>query len=507
MYTRAPGCSCSRPRVQLPSDRVSHCCRAPSLAVLLQVHRRVALSSGSLVVVGGNFDWRRMTTVPSSDWSGTASDYQRAWALSAVVKARSLPADDGDVADRVHWVSGHVLWYRMRYDDRHVVVVDASAGKVTLSHDADRWRELVGGAVDEVVVSPPDAVLARAGRRWMRYDVASNRLTSCCSPSRSPTAANAIVSVDGGTDTSITFVNKSGTEVSMCDHPFPFSSLPSRLLTSPLLSSYWVDTRGSSRHYADVAAGADHYQHTYSGHAWRVEEKRARRTIGQCVATVCDSLVEVGDGQLTLTEKKTKRRSVKKLGRAAGGCAIVDATESPDGRFTAAIKETAAKGGRTLQLRESAPGTGFRHPELTKSYEYAKVRVFVLWAATSNSLPVSRATIAAFDTLACYVAVDESPFRLRAACHGSRPGALSSCDGTSRRSTPCSYSTNAAIKCSPCSPSTPLAASGLSSRSVARRSSTIPASRSSTSSPTSCSGRRSATGTTTCICTTLHRVS
>ncbi|CEO98539.1 Peptidase S9 prolyl oligopeptidase catalytic domain-containing protein [Plasmodiophora brassicae] len=184
----------------------------------------------------------------------------------------------------------------------------------------------------------------------MRYDVASNRLTSCCSPSRSPTAANAIVSVDGGTDTSITFVNKSGTEVSI----------------------YWVDTRGSSRHYADVAAGADHYQHTYSGHAWRVEEKRARRTIGQCVATVCDSLVEVGDGQLTLTEKKTKRRSVKKLGRAAGGCAIVDATESPDGRFTAAIKETAAKGGRTLQLRESAPGTGFRHPELTKSYEYAK---------------------------------------------------------------------------------------------------------------------------------------
>ena len=110
-----------------------------------------------------------------------------------------------------------------------------------------------------------------------------------------------------GEDTSITFINRT-------DKP---------------IEVYWVQSGGQRQHYATVAPGQRHRQHTFAGHAWLVTEKGGK--------VIAGFTAEANPGDAIIDENTARQAAA---GRGPRGFRRPSSRgQSPDGKWSIAVKE------------------------------------------------------------------------------------------------------------------------------------------------------------------------
>jgi dipeptidyl-peptidase 4 len=205
---------------------------------------------------------------------GTRADYDRAASLSRLTANKVLN-------DRVfpHWFGDNArFWYR---------------------------RDLAGGKHEYVMVD------AATGSRQVVADQPQDDKAGASLPaSLAPHA-----STHTGPETSITFINRTKTEVEIL----------------------WLNSDGGRQHYATVRPGERHAQHTFAGHVWLVADPEGK------TLAVFNAVEEASDAVIDGSPPPPDKPAAK--ARPSG--------ESPDGRWRAFIKD------HNVRLRDQPAGREF----------------------------------------------------------------------------------------------------------------------------------------------------
>ena len=259
--------------------------------------------------------------VAESHAQGTRADYERAMGL------RETTADKV-FRDRVtpHWLEGDTrFWYRndLAEGRREFVLVDAEAG--TREPAFDHARLAVGLAratgqevdaerlaIDRLMYDDSGSMLTfSCDGKWWQCDLASYQVEATERDERATTSLRPFRwgrrrGRQTGRETAITFINRTDGDVEV----------------------YWLDA-GQRKHYTTLAAGAQHRQHTYSGHLWLVTDAEGETLVAFVAEEeAADAVI---DAQ-TIEEAARGRRPRGSRDAESRG-------RSPDGKWTAFIKD------------------------------------------------------------------------------------------------------------------------------------------------------------------------
>jgi dipeptidyl aminopeptidase/acylaminoacyl peptidase len=272
---------------------------------------------------------------------GTQSDYQRANSLRAqtegkVFKSRVTP----------HWLAGNSrFWYRndLAQGEREFVMVDAMRGTRQPAFDHARLAAAMAKAtgktidakrlpIDQLDFDDKESVVlvGSEGKAWRcdlrTYDLRPEKSGAKRVPASSlPNRTGLTASTRTGSETSITFVNRTKADVDI----------------------FWLDADGERKPYGTVRAGQEHQQHTFAGHVWLASDRQGKvLAVFEATEEPGTALVDGGPrGDKLAQEKPRRRRELAGTPREA---------DSPDGRWLAFFKD------HNFHLRDVK--TGQEHP-------------------------------------------------------------------------------------------------------------------------------------------------
>ena len=252
---------------------------------------------------------------------GTRSDYERALNLSETTANKVFK-------DRVtaHWLKDNKrFWYRndLPESKREFIFVDTEKGirqhafsherlAASLAKAANQEIQAEKLAIDRLTFDETGLSLTFSyNNSWWKCDLSSykieatsgdERATSSLEPLRRPQSSQRT-----GEETSITFINRTDKDVDI----------------------YWIDSERQRKHYATVAAGNQHRQHTFAGHVWLVTDKDGE--------TLLAFMAEEEAADATIDEE-TIREAASRRGPREPREAESRA-QSPDGKWSASIKD------------------------------------------------------------------------------------------------------------------------------------------------------------------------
>jgi dipeptidyl aminopeptidase/acylaminoacyl peptidase len=235
--------------------------------------------------------------------------------------------------DRVtpHWLDDNArFWYRNDLADgkRKFVLVDAEAGTRRPAFDHERLAAGLAKTtgdeiqsdrlpIDRLDLDETGTLIFSSKGKWFMCDPNSYEITETSSDEAPVISLEASLrprpSTQTGVETSITFINRTEGDVEV----------------------YWIDSAGQRRHYATVAVGDRHQQHTYAGHSWLVTDKDGR-TLGAFVATeeAADAVIDEA------TLQRGREGGMRGAGMRRGGFGGPQSRgQSPDGKWTASIRD------------------------------------------------------------------------------------------------------------------------------------------------------------------------
>jgi len=252
---------------------------------------------------------------------GTRSDYERALNLGKSTANKVFK-------DRVtaHWLEDNRrLWYRNDLPEgrREFILVDAAKGIRQPAFDHKRLAKALAKAtekeiqadrlsVDRLIFDESGSSLTFSHRSsWWKCDLSSYEIeattrgegaSSSLQPLRWPRPSQR-----AGPETSITFINHTKKDIDI----------------------YWLDSERQRKHYATIAAGDRHRQHTFAGHVWLVADKDG----GMLVAFMAQE--EVGDAVI---DERTIREAAGRKG-PRGPRGTTSLARSPDEKWSAFIRD------------------------------------------------------------------------------------------------------------------------------------------------------------------------
>lgn len=243
-----------------------------------------------------------------------------------VYKARVTP----------HWFDGNSkFWYQndLARGTREFVLVDAEQGKRGPAFDHDKLalalneKGITDARPDRLPVDRLEfktaerAIEFRAGNRDWCCDLNNYVLTelkdrnspAADSQAALPSPSGPRASRTTGRETELTFLNR----------------------TTDNVEVFWLNNRGERRSYGKIAPGDRKTQHTFSGHVWEFISSDGR-VLGTFQATDASAMVEI-DG-------RAAPRPTTDLGTGGGRGQFSsrsedDSRRSPDGKWTASIRE------------------------------------------------------------------------------------------------------------------------------------------------------------------------
>ncbi|MEJ2701528.1 MAG: DPP IV N-terminal domain-containing protein, partial [Sedimentisphaerales bacterium] len=266
---------------------------------------------------------------------GTLSDYQRALSLNKTIankvfKARVNP----------HWFGDNArFWYRNDLPDgeREFILVDAERGTRKRAFDHER----LAGALDEATGREVQAEKLSIERltfdesgstltfscenRWWKCDLSSYKIEATTKPDSPDSSLQPLrgprASRRTGRETSITFINATKSDIEV----------------------YWLDSDGQREHYATVAAGNQHRQHTFAGHVWLVTDKDGK-TLATFMAgeEAADAIIDADAIRRAANRRDSRDQRQRRRRRTRA--------QSPDGKWSAFIKNC------NLHVRNSETG-------------------------------------------------------------------------------------------------------------------------------------------------------
>ncbi len=259
--------------------------------------------------------------VSGSRAQGTKADYERAMGLRQTT-ANKVYKD----RIRVHWFQDNTrFWYRNDLADgkREFILVDAEAGRRRDAFDGQQLATALAEAsgkdvdaekldIDRLVFDPNGtSVTFSFEGQWWECDLGSYKIeattaedvpSSSLRPFRFPRPSR-----QTGEETAITFINR----------------------TDKAIDVYWIQSGGQRTHYATVAPGQQHRQHTFAGHAWLVMEEGGK--------TLAVFTAEPEPGEAIIDEN-TEREAA--AGRGPRGPRRPRSQgQSPDGKWSISVED------------------------------------------------------------------------------------------------------------------------------------------------------------------------
>ncbi|HSI33372.1 MAG: prolyl oligopeptidase family serine peptidase [Phycisphaerae bacterium] len=218
-----------------------------------------------------------------------------------------------------HWSADRAsFWYRNDNpgNRREFILVDAKAGTRTPAFDHAKVAEALAKLLKRPVTAdalPIDSIemgaqsILRGRTQSWQWDPATTMLTPAPAPAIDAATLAPLdrprPSRNGGGETSIRFVNKT---------PGP-------------LDAAWVNTDGTRRKYATVAAGATHDQHTFAGHIWVLTDPAGKVVAAFQATEHPASAVVGGNPPARVDPQQLAGPARQRTPRRA---------QSPDGQFT-----------------------------------------------------------------------------------------------------------------------------------------------------------------------------
>ncbi len=252
---------------------------------------------------------------------GTRSDYERAMSLSKTTANKVFK-------DRVtaHWMKDNKrFWYRndLPENKREFIFVDAGKGIRHRAFDHERLAESLSKvtnqeieaeklAIDRLTFDETGSSLTFSyNNSWWKCDLSSYEIEAASSDERATSSLEPLrrwrSSRQTGQETSITFINRTDKDVDI----------------------YWIDSEGQRKHYATVAAGDQHRQHTFAGHVWLVTDKDGETLLAfMATEQAADAVID----EETIKEA-ANRRPQTGPGRPRSRA------QSPDGKWSASIRD------------------------------------------------------------------------------------------------------------------------------------------------------------------------
>ncbi|MBN2316076.1 MAG: DPP IV N-terminal domain-containing protein [Sedimentisphaerales bacterium] len=252
---------------------------------------------------------------------GTLSDYRRAINLSETISNKIFK-------DQVnpHWFKNNTrFWYRNDLPEgkREFILVDAEKGIRQFAFDHERLATALAKATDREIqaekLSIDRLTFDESGlsitfsheNHWWTCDLNSYKIEET---KRGDAPGSSLQPLRGsrpsrrsGRETSITFINR----------------------TKKDFEIYWIDSQRQRKHYATVAAGGQHRQHTFAGHVWLVTDKDERiLAIFMAEEEAADAIID----QNTIQQAANRRGPRERRDSGARG-------RSPDGQWSALIKD------------------------------------------------------------------------------------------------------------------------------------------------------------------------
>ena len=282
---------------------------------------------------------------------GTRSDYERSAKLRSLTRSKVF-------RDRVQptWsADGSWLWYRVETaaDRWQFVAVDTAKGLRRPAFDHKRLAKALveagvrGARAERLPIR--HLLIADDGRRvtfgtrgaWWQCDLKTYGLRK--RTGEAPPRGERLRPPETGPKRSQ--ANSTRTDVRFHN------------LTKGTVRLYWLDTSGQRHSYGTVAVGARSHQNTYVGHVWLVVDG-AGRPLGVFEARARPTTVEITAAPAT--RPGGTPRPPRKPGRSSRGPSSPSSSRSPDGKWTAFIKDhnvyvRPSGGGKPLAL--SADGT------------------------------------------------------------------------------------------------------------------------------------------------------
>jgi dipeptidyl-peptidase 4 len=252
-----------------------------------------------------------------------------------------------------HWFAANTrFWYRndLAGGTREFILVDAVRGRREPAFDhAAVAKQLSAGAdaarlpVEELEFSADGAnVLLRGRTHSWRLDFKSGKLAAVTNEVASgggeglAAEGRARPSMRNGPETDIIFENRLDREVEV----------------------FWLDDEGSRQSYGKIAPLGWKAQHTFSGHVWLVADERGE-TLAVFEAADRPDRAVIGGGTRSGPRERRSQRAPQRA---------EDSTRSPDGKWTALLKEqnvhlTAENGDEVRLSEDGKEGNAYERVE------------------------------------------------------------------------------------------------------------------------------------------------
>ena len=252
---------------------------------------------------------------------GTRSNYERALNLRETTANKVFK-------DRVtaHWLKDNKrFWYRndLPESKREFIFVDTDKGIRQPAFNHERLAASLAKAANQEIQSEKLAIdrlmfddtvsslTFSYNSKWWKCDLSSyeieatsgdERATSSLGPLSRPRSSRRT-----GEETSITFINNTKKDIEI----------------------YWIDSERQRKHYATVAAGDQHRQHTFAGHVWLVTAKDGTALVSfMAEEEAGDAIID----EQTIREAKSNNRQREPRSPRSR-------EQSPDGKWSASIKD------------------------------------------------------------------------------------------------------------------------------------------------------------------------
>lgn len=268
---------------------------------------------------------------------GTKADYQRADGLQRLFANKVFKT-----TLQANWFANDTkFWYRndLAEGAREFVLVDAVAGKRTPAFDHAKVAAALSKATGKTVKAThlpierlefsdaESTVLLRGEKSW-RLNLETYELVNGSGSARPESSVPVLdaprPSRRTGEETSITFVNRTDKRVEL----------------------FWIGEDGGRTHYASVAPGGRHEQHTFAGHVWLAADAAGKpMAVFEAADAAGTALI---DGSWKPGEAQPARSERRRRGERAGRAG--DSFESPDGKYVAFFKD------HNLFIREPESG-------------------------------------------------------------------------------------------------------------------------------------------------------
>ncbi|OHB62294.1 MAG: hypothetical protein A2168_03070, partial [Planctomycetes bacterium RBG_13_50_24] len=252
---------------------------------------------------------------------GTRSDYERAMDLSETTANKVFK-------DRVtaHWMEDNKrFWYRNDLPEgkREFIFVDTGKGIRQQAFNHERLAASLAKAANQEI-HPEKLAIDRLtfdetgssltfsyNKSWWKCDLSSYKIEVTSGDEQVTSSLEPLGRLRSsrrtGEETSITFINRTDKDVDI----------------------YWIDSERQRKHYATLAAGDQHRQHTFAGHVWLVTDKDGTELVTFMAGEeAADAIID----ERTIREAGNKREEREPRSPRSQA-------QSPDGKWSASVRD------------------------------------------------------------------------------------------------------------------------------------------------------------------------